>query len=230
MSGSTSQLTKLLTSNIALKVLMALTGLGLTGFVLVHMAGHLQMFAGKDAYNTYAHNLQSLGAIKWVARLGLLGMVGTHIGCAVTLKMRNQAARPVGYAGQLQRQRTSLAATIMLEGGLVVLAFIVYHLAHFTLGIVHTEGAHLVDGDRRDIFTYFVMSFQNPVIVGTYLVACLALAAHLAHGVQSVFKTLGVAVGRYRPLVELIGPGLAGLVFFGFILPPLACFFGLVNY
>lgn len=230
MSGSTSQLTKLLTSTIVIKVIMALTGLGLTAFVLVHMAGHLQMFAGKDAYNSYAHGLQSLGAVKWIARLGLLGTVCAHIACAVTLKMRNQAARPVGYAGSLDRQKTSLAATIMLEGGLVVLAFIIYHIAHFTLGVVHTEGANLVDGDRRDIFTYFVMSFQSPIIVGTYLVATLALTAHLAHGVQSVFKTLGIAVGRYRPLVELVGPAFAGTIFIGFILPPLACFFGLINY
>lgn len=229
MSGANSKVQTLLTSTIALKIWMALTGVILTAFLVEHMIGHLQVFAGRDAYNSYAEFLQGLGPIKWIARLSLLGAIAVHIACAVTLKLRNQNARPMGYAGGLKRDRGSLAATIMFEGGLVVLAFIIYHIAHFTLGVVHVEGFDLVDGDRRDVYSHFVMSFQNPVIVGVYVVANLALAAHLAHGVQSMFKSLGLAVKKFRGAFELIGPALASIVFLGFVAVPLACLLGLVK-
>lgn len=229
MSGAAKPAGSLLQSTIALKVYMALTGVVLTGFVIGHMAGHLQVFTGRDAYNSYAQMLQNLGMLKWAVRLGLLGAIAVHIACAVTLNNRKHSARPHGYPGGLRRNRTSVAAMYMFEGGLVVFAFILYHLAHFTLGFVHTEGFDLVDGQRRDLYSHFVMSFQHPLIVATYILANAALAAHLSHGVQSMFKTLGLAEGRYRHPIELVGPAIAVIVFLGFIAVPIACFLGIVT-
>jgi succinate dehydrogenase / fumarate reductase cytochrome b subunit len=229
MSGVPKPAGSLLQSTLALKVYMALTGVMLSGFLLIHMVGHLQVFASREAYNTYAEMLQNLGMLKWLARLGLLGALVVHVACAINLNARKHAARPNGYPGGLRRTTTSVAAMYMFEGGLVVFAFVLYHLAHFTLGFVHTEGFDLVDGDRRDLFSHFVMSFQHPIVVATYILANGALAAHLSHGVSSLFKTLGLAQGRFRAPIEAIGPAFAVLIFLGFISVPVACFLGLVT-
>lgn len=224
-----SKFLSLLTSSIVLKILMALTGAAMAGFVLVHMAGHLQMFGGREMYNEYAYKLQSLGALKWGARLGLLGVLGAHVFAAVELTRRNNSARPQGYS-ELRPQRSSLAGRTMALSGLAILFYIVYHLMHFTLGAVHNEYFGMVDpAGHHDVFNNFVLSFQNPVIFAIYLVGTGFLAAHLSHAMSSMFKTLGLAVGRFRPLAEMIGPAFAVFSFIGFILPPLACLFGFIE-
>ena len=148
------RLVKALTSTISLKIVMAVTGLLLAGFVLVHMAGNLQVFAGREAINDYAEFMQGLGGLLWVARLGLLTFLLLHVTAAVVLVRRNLQARPERYAG-LKQRRTSVAAMYMAELGIVLLLFIIYHLAHFTLGWVHGGlGYELVEmtenGERRD--------------------------------------------------------------------------------
>lgn len=219
----------LLTSSIVLKIVMALTGAAMAGFVVVHMVGHLQMFGGREMYNEYAHKLQSLGAIKWATRLGLLGVLAAHVGAAIELTRRNSTARPQGYA-ELRPQKSSLAGRTMALSGLTVLFYIIYHIMHFTVGAVHNEYFGLVDpAGHHDVYNNFVLSFQNPVIFGIYLIGTGFLAAHLSHALSSMFKTLGVAVGRFRPYAEMIGPAFAVFSFIGFILPPLACLFGFID-
>jgi succinate dehydrogenase / fumarate reductase cytochrome b subunit len=118
----------------------------------------------------------------------------------------------------------------MFEAGLVLLLFVLYHLSHFTIGIVHTEGFEWVDtSGRRDLYSHFVVSFQNPFIVGTYLVAMLALAMHLSHGMTSVFKTLGLCVGRWKAPLEMVGPAFATIIFVGNASMPIACLTGLLQ-
>jgi len=135
-------------SSVGAKQIMALTGLGLVLFALVHMLGHLGMFSGRDAYNSYAHMLQNLGALKWLARAGLLGIVVVHIIVGLSLARANAAARPQKYTMQRYR-RTSFAARTMALTGLVVLAFLVYHLMHFTFGIIQPDAFHHLDDKGR---------------------------------------------------------------------------------
>lgn len=227
MSASkSSRLSMLWTSTIGLKVIMAVSGLMLVGFVLGHMAGNLQIFLGKDTYNGYAHFMQGLGELLWVARISLLVLLTAHVASAVKLTQRNREARPQAYAG-LRTQRTTVHAKIMLLSGLVIIAFVVYHLAHYTVRTVHTE--YMNPADPTDVYTFFVQSFQDPLIVATYVIANLLLASHLAHATSSMFRTLGLSVGEYRPFFEKIGPAVGILVAVGNLSMPLACLLGIVT-
>ena len=213
-------------STIGLKIVMAGTGLLLVGFVVFHMLGNLQVFAGREAFNDYAEFMQSLGGLLWVARLSLLGLLVAHVGSAILLVRRNMAARPKAYA-RSRHQRSSPWGRTMMLTGVVVLAYIAYHLAHFTLGVAHPEHfGGLDEAGRHDVYTNFVLSFQNPVIVGTYVFANIAVAAHLAHATTSVFRTLGFSVGRIKDPIAKVGPALGAVVAIGNLAMPLACLFG----
>jgi succinate dehydrogenase / fumarate reductase cytochrome b subunit len=219
----------LLTSTIALKVAAALTGALLAGFVLFHMAGNLQVFLGRERYNDYAEFMQSLGELLWVARLGLLALLLGHIGSIVLLVRRNKTSRPEAYAKHTPKTST-VAGRYMFEAGLVLLLFIIYHLSHFTLGLVHNEQFDWVDATgRHDLYSHFVLSFQNPFIAGAYVVAMLALAMHLSHGVTSLFRTLGISAGRWKRPLDMVGPAFATIVFVGNVSMPLACLTGLIQ-
>lgn len=232
------RLVKALMSTLSLKIVMALTGLLGALFVLVHMAGNLQMFLGRDAYNEYAAFMQGLGAFKWLARIGLLTILFAHVGAAVLLVQRNQRARPERYA-ELRPRRTSLAALYMAELGIVLLFFIVYHIAHFTLGVVHTEFGD-VDymalqqmtedgGTRRDLYSHVVMSFQQPLIASLYIISSIALAMHLSHGATSMFKSVGLGIGRWQVPFEVVGPAFGVIVGLGNISMPLAVWAGFIG-
>ncbi len=216
-------------STIALKVMMAISGFGLVAFAMQHMVGHLKMFEGRDAYNSYAEFMQSLGAIKWGARFGLLGALALHVWCGLQLAARNREARPVRYQAQ-HTQRASVYGRAMLLTGVAFLAFIGYHLAHFTLGWVHPEYFDLRDATGRpDVYANFVLSFQEPAITALYLVATVAVAMHVAHAASSMLRTLGLSQGRWRGFCEKLGPVLGVATLFGFAIVPLACLFGFLQ-
>jgi succinate dehydrogenase / fumarate reductase cytochrome b subunit len=222
-------LLRIATSTIGLKIIMAISGVALVGFVAFHMLGHLQVFVGEDAYNAYAGFLYGLGGLLWVARGGLLVLLVLHVWAAMKLRKRNAAARPVAYT-RLERQVTTPYAGMMLLTGAVVLAYLIYHLAHFSFGLVHPDYFHAVDAlGRRNVYLNFVKSFQSPVITIIYVVASLLLAAHLAHAVGSMFRTLGLSVGRYRAPLDRLGPAVGLVVGVGFIAPPVAILLGIVR-
>jgi succinate dehydrogenase / fumarate reductase, cytochrome b subunit len=214
---------------VGLKLLMAISGVGLVGFALVHMLGHLQVFGGRDAYNHYAETLQGLGAIKWVVRLGLLGALAVHVACGVTLSRRNRAARPVGYT-QRRMQRSTGYGRAMLLTGITFVAFLLYHLAHFTLGWVHGEYYDTFDAvGRPDVYGNFVRSFGNPAIVAAYVLASLAVSLHATHATSSMLRTLGVSQRRLRGACERAGAIVGVSLLAGFACVPLACLFGMVT-
>lgn len=216
-------------NTIVLKVAMAVSGMGLVGFVIAHMAGHLQVFAGRNVYNEYAMTLQSLGAIKWAIRLGLLAAIGVHIACGIALSSRNRAARPVEYAKRRAQRSTSYGRAMLLTG-VTVFAFLLYHLAHFTLGWVHPEYFSVVDAlGRPDIYGNFVRSFTNPVLVAIYLVASFAVSLHATHATSSMLRTLGLSQRGLRRVCERSGAVVGVALFVGFACVPLACLFGLTT-
>ena len=229
-ASNSSQRAPLWSSTIGLKVVMALTGVGLIGFVLIHMLGHLQVFAGRDAYNAYAKFLQGLGELKWLARAGLLGILVAHVMSAVKLNARNQAARPQAYAVKTNKATTPYALS-MVYTGFTILAFIGYHLAHFTLNVTGTKIVDYgpADDPTRDVFTAYVTDFQNPLIFAIYAIAMVGIAMHLAHAVSSMFRTLGLMRGKYRAPLSKVGPLVGYGTAIGFLIPPAACLLRMVS-
>lgn len=215
-------------SSIGCKAVMAGTGLALFGFVVAHMLGNLQVFAGPEVYNHYAHAMQSLGPILWAARLGLLAIVAAHIATAVWLTRKNREARPERYVFDNTVQ-ASYASRSMFMTGLIVLAFILYHLMHFTLKTTGAPGDGLTyrlhDGTEvPDVYSFFVTSFRVWYIVLVYLVAQVLLAIHLSHGVSSMFQTVGWKGPKYAAAIDNLGPALAIAILLGNVSMPIACF------
>lgn len=225
-----NSLIRLLNSTVGRKFIMAITGLALFGFVIGHMLGNLQIFLGRDLLNRYGHFLQSTPEILWPARLGLLACVSLHIWAAITLTLANRAARPVAYTVATP-YAASYASRTMIWSGLIVFAFIVYHLAHFTLGLTHPDHFRLLetlpDGStRKDIFAMVVKGFQQPLVSGFYVVAMALLCTHLRHGVNALFQSLGWVRHASRPLITRGATIAALVIFLGNTSIPLAILLG----
>jgi succinate dehydrogenase / fumarate reductase cytochrome b subunit len=182
-------------SSVGRKVVMALTGVVLFGFVTVHMLGNLQAYAGRETLNHYAEFLQTMGhgGGIWVFRAVLATALGLHAWAALTLTLDNRKARPVGYRAQ-QLKAATWGSRTMPYTGLVLAAFVVYHLAHLTLGGAHPA---FVKGDA---YHNFVAGFQVPAASAFYIVAQLCLGLHMWHGVWSFTQTLGLAHPRWDSL------------------------------
>ncbi|ATC63617.1 succinate dehydrogenase [Nibricoccus aquaticus] len=200
-------------SSIGRKFLMAITGLILIGFVVGHLVGNLQIFAHPDKINGYAHFLQSLGPALWAVRLGLLACIAIHIWAAVVLTLENKSARGPSSYGVTRWLQAAWASRYMRLSGIVVLAFIIYHLAHFTIGASWAEGGnyktnlaeyqmqsdfHLLGfpvvakGEAvHDVYSMVYLGFSNPIVSGFYILAITLLTIHLLHGMDSLFQTLG---------------------------------------
>jgi len=228
-----TSLSRSLGSSVGRKMVVAVTGLALLGFVIGHMAGNLQMFLGQDALNSYAALLKSKPGLLWGARLGLLAFVGAHIVLALKLAAENKAARPGGYAAHASIQSTANARTMTLTG-LMIVAFVVYHLAHLTWGVTnpadHALVETLADGTTRpDVFSAVVLGFQNPLIAGAYVVAMVLLGLHIGHGIQSVFQTLGLTSSHSRGTFQKLGAGLTWLIVIGNCAMPIAVLAGVIT-
>ncbi|MBY0587816.1 succinate dehydrogenase cytochrome b subunit [bacterium] len=221
-------------SAVGSKLLMAATGLAILLFVLGHLAGNLQFFGGPDVINTYALHLRDLGPLLWVARLGLLAAFALHLSLAVSLTRRNSLARPEGYAFQTDFPQSSVASRHMWLTGWLILAFVVFHLAHFTFQWTHPEYRELhwkaSDGrEGHDVYSMIIKGFSQPFLVGLYIVAQVFLWLHLSHAVSSMLQTLGLKNPRNEKLLDLAGPVLATIIFVGYVSIPLAVLLGVVK-
>ena len=215
-------------NTVGAKLLVAVTGLMLTGFVIAHLVGNLNVFAGQDAINNYALFLKKLGPLLWLARIGLLVVFLVHVLLVIKLKSMSAAARPIAYLHGRTVQ-ASAAGRYMLLTGLVVLAFLLFHLAHFTFGWVKgadvggyrvnyldlRDSSNAVEGGRHDVYSMVVYGFQNTVITVLYVVAQLALFLHLSHGFQSAFQTLGANSPRWQQTWRRLGYAVALLLLVG---------------
>jgi succinate dehydrogenase / fumarate reductase, cytochrome b subunit len=212
-------------TSIGKKVLVALTGLALFGFVLTHMVGNLQVFLGPEALNTYAANLKKLGPLLWVARLGLLAAAVVHIVLSLSLVREAAGARPIGYRLK-QSQATSYAARTMKWSGPMLACFIVYHIAHFTWpGVAMGAYAH----SAHDVYSNVVNGFRVPWVTAIYLVAQVLLGLHLYHGSWSLFQTLGLNHPRYNGLRRTVPRLIAITIVAGNVAMPLAVLAGVIS-
>jgi len=217
---------QLLDNSVAQKIVAALTGLGLIGFVIVHMLGNLQVFVGPEAINSYAVKLKDLGALLWIARIGLLALVVTHIAMTIRLAVRNRKLRGGRYALATHQASTKSSRSMALSGSLI-LAFIIFHLLHFTFGYIQPELYALSDAEgRHDVYSMVTLGFQNLGIAAIYLAAMFFLFSHLAHAMFSAWRTLGLKIGGNETVVRPIARVVAVLTVVGFASVPLASLLG----
>ena len=219
-------------STIALKLLMAVTGLVFIGYVLAHMYGNLKAFAGHDSFNEYAEHLRTLGepllpysGLLWVIRVVLLVSLALHVYAAVTLWRRAQTARGGTKYVVKKNKHSSFSSHLMRWGGLTLLLFIVWHLLNFTVGKVNVSG-----GPTNDPFNLMVDSFSVWWLTLIYLVAMFLLGTHLHHGVWSAGQTLGFTnSARQRLVWKRAGLVVAVVVAGGFSLVPLGVLTGVIS-
>lgn len=213
-------------SSIGRKFIVALTGLALVLFLAGHLSGNLLVFVGKEAFNDYAEMLHHLlhGAGVWIARIGLLVVTVLHVAATISLTRENKAAR-VPYAHQATIQ-ASKSSRIMIWSGLTILAFIIFHLLHFTVRVSYPAERYVdfnkLGEQRFDAWTMVIDGFNNPLTVIFYLIAMTLLCSHLSHGVGAMFQTLGLRSKKSAPMVAAVAKGYALLIWLGFISIPLA--------
>lgn len=209
------------------KVLMALSGLAMFGFVIGHMAGNLQVFLGPEALNAYATQLHGpLLKLVWVARLGLLLALIVHIVAALQLTARSAAARPEGYRVK-KNDKTTFAALTMKYTGFTLLFFVLFHLAHFTYpGVALGAYEHQ---PYTQVYSNVVNGFSVPWVVALYVAAMISLGLHLYHGATSLLQTLGINNPMRNGSLRSAAQFLALAVTVGNILLPLSVLLGLVR-
>ncbi len=217
-------------SSIGGKVIMAITGFLLFGFVIAHLLGNLQLLSGPDKINAYAKMLHDLGPLLWVARIGLLAIFVLHVATGIRLSRANKAARPVPYAREATLQATFASRSMVLTG-LSLLAFIVYHLLHFTLGVTNPEhyARKAAGAGGHDVYAMVTTSFSNPAIVAAYVVFQVVLFFHLKHGIQSLAQTLGLSHRRFMSMIQKLSFLLAAVLAGGNAILALSVLFGIVK-
>jgi succinate dehydrogenase / fumarate reductase cytochrome b subunit len=209
-------------ATIGKKVVMAVTGIILVGWIIGHVLGNLLVFRGPEALNAYGALLKSNAAFLWAMRVGLLVTVVLHITAAVQLVRQQAASRPVGYAKQVPQESTIASRTIRW-GGLVIALFVVYHLLHFTTGTLHPSFSH------TDVYGNMVSALSIPWVAAIYIVGVAALGLHLYHGVWSVFQTLGISSPSVNGVRRRFSIAVAAIVYLGFTAIVLAILFRLLD-
>lgn len=219
-------------SSLGKKYIMAVTGFFLVLFAIGHLVGNFQIFSHPDKINGYGHFLHGLGPLLWVVRIGLLGIVGLHIWAAVQLTLENRAARPVDYGFKNTIQAT-LASRTMRMTGFIVLAFLIYHIAHFTTGWAQADtfktqlGEYVMTQDYGvlgitvvkagtpvlDVHTMMVRGFQPLWVSLFYIIAVGLLSFHMLHGVESMFQSLGLRTNRWGGFLHRVAQAFCILYF-----------------
>jgi succinate dehydrogenase / fumarate reductase cytochrome b subunit len=211
------------------KILMAVSGLIAFGFVVGHMVGNLQVFAGQDQLNSYAEALHSMGPLIWVVRAFLLVFLIIHIWKGIQLKLENWSSRPISYTRRTMIQAT-LASRTMIWTGLTIAAFVTYHLLHFTFQITNPEYQQMTDPlGRPDVYSMVISGFSNVFISIVYIIAVGLLCFHLTHAFASMFQTVGWANSGTLPKLEKAGLAISIVLFLGYISIPVAVMLKLVS-
>ncbi|MET1004663.1 MAG: succinate dehydrogenase cytochrome b subunit [Propionibacteriaceae bacterium] len=222
-------------STVALKALMAVSGLIMIGYLLAHMYGNLKVFAGQASFDGYAHHLRTLGepilphtGLLWIIRVVLLAAIIAHFYAALTLWSRARKARGGSKRYQTTKNKRgvqrSYASFTLRWGGVVILLFVIFHLLHFTWNTIHPGGAS--DSPYQRVVNGFGVWW----VVLSYTVAMIAVGLHLRHGIWSALTTLGANTSSMaRRRLNLLAYVVTAIITVGFLLPPYAILFGLVT-
>ncbi|MGW8313794.1 MAG: succinate dehydrogenase cytochrome b subunit [Desulfuromonadales bacterium] len=217
-------------SSVGRKIIMAVTGIVLVAFVCVHLLGNSSVFFGANAINAYAQKLHSLGPFVWVFRLVMLAAFAIHIIFGIQLTLENRAATPDKNV-QVKRLKTGFGAETMVVSGLLLLAFVIYHLLHFTIRVTNPDiYVPLVGGHGMvDVYVMVVKGFHSALAVIIYLIGMGFLFLHVGHGFQSLFQTLGLNNDKSLPVMVTISKLLAFVLLIGYISIPLLIVAGLIK-
>lgn len=226
-------LLRLIRSSLGQKYLMATSGLVLVGFVCGHMVGNLQIFLPPPALNRYAHFLQSNLELLWPVRLVLLTLLGIHVWTAFRLWAANRAARPQAYASPVTAYGSTAASRTMLVSGLIVAAFVVYHLLHYTVKVESLNGTPVPfhqlrepDTGYADVYAMMVAGFRVWPVSLFYAVGVTLLCFHLSHGIAAMFQSLGLRNPVYAPLIGKLARTVAVVLLAGYLSIPTAVLLG----
>jgi succinate dehydrogenase / fumarate reductase cytochrome b subunit len=206
------------------KVVMAVTGAMMFAFVIGHMLGNLQMFEAPEHINAYGHFLHNLGELLWIERGILTLAIVLHITVTVQLALRSKAARPVGYSRK-EAINSSYASRTMYWSGPIVLAFIIFHLLHFTAGVIHPDATFT----QGEVYSNVVSAFKVWWVSLWYIFAVGLLCFHLSHGIWSMFQSVGLAGKRHTPLLKKAAQAIAILIFLGYSSIPVSVFLGFIK-
>ena len=206
------------------KAVMAVTGAILFFFVIGHMLGNLQVFEGAEKLNAYGRFLHGVPELLWAVRIGLLVSVILHIWASVQLAVRKTQARPVAYSKR-DAIVSSYASRTMYWSGPILLAFIIFHLLHFTAGVVH-PGADFVEGD---VYHNVVAGFQVWYVSAWYIFSMILLGLHIRHGAWSMFQSLGMNHPRHTPILQKAALVFSVVIVLGYVSIPASILLGLVK-
>jgi len=203
---------------------MAVTGMIGIAFLIAHVAGNLLAFRGSEALNAYSAFLKSTGELLWVVRIVLIVSVILHVIAAYQLTMQNRAARPIAYTRR-EPQVSTLASRTMRWSGVLLLVFIIVHILHFTTGNINPTGLF----SPTDVYGNVVGSFRIWWVSLFYIVAMIALGAHIYHGAWSSVRTIGFAQASPNPLRRRVALVLALFLWLGFTAIPVGVLLGLIR-
>jgi succinate dehydrogenase / fumarate reductase cytochrome b subunit len=219
---------RLFSDSIGRKVVMAVTGLLMVLFVVGHLLGNLSIFAGPDGLNAYAAKLHELAPLVWGTRLVMAASVVLHLYLAIQITLENSAAKPDKYAVSTSL-RATFASKTMIWTGVILGAFVVYHLLQFTFRVTPDVVVGFDSLDRFDVFTMVVTSLERFAIGALYIVAMVSLFLHLSHGIQSAFQTLGLSNAMLLPRYGVAGKVVSGIFLVGFGAIPVVILVGFLR-
>jgi succinate dehydrogenase / fumarate reductase cytochrome b subunit len=218
-------------TSVGKKLMMAVSGLVLVGFVFAHMVGNLKIFLGQSELDAYAQGLRTLGepifpegSLLWALRTIVFAAFMVHIFCAIQLSIRSRRARQIRYE-KVDHLAADFPAVTMRWGGIFIALFVVFHLAHFTWGVIHPGYTYV----RGAVYNNVVGSFQEWWMTLIYVLMMVALALHLYHGTWSMFQTMGWNNRRWNTLVRRVTAAVSLIIFLGFISVPIAVYAGAVG-
>lgn len=210
-------------SSIGKKLIVAVTGIVLVGFLIAHMVGNLLIYQGRESLNDYAYFLHHFlhGWGIWLFRLVLIGAFVLHIFTTILLVRENRAARSSRYEFDATVQAPK-SSRVMIWSGLTVLGFVIFHIFHFTIRVDPDLAAMKdpADPSRHDVYGMVIAGFQNPLVVLFYIVAISFLCSHLSHGISSLFQTLGLRSEKTRHAIKVLGIAISVVLWLGFLSIP----------
>jgi len=219
--------TQLLTSSLGKKFLMALTGLFLISFLVIHCAINAMIFYN-DGGATFTHwgHFMGTNPIIRTLEIGLVLGFLIHIIQGFSVWRQNRTARPVKYSYTKHPEKSKWYSRSMGLLGTLILLFLIMHTLHFW---IPNRTNQFVEGEELPLYQMMLEVFQNPWVVIFYLIGCFSLFWHLLHGFKSAFQSLGLNHTKYNKLIAVTGTAFSIIVPFIFALMPIAIYFQLVK-
>lgn len=221
-----------LKSSILSKFVVAITGLIMVGFIIGHTLGNLLIYAGPEAINAYAVGLKDIGGVVWAMRIVLIISLILHVIATINLVRHNKAV--AGKYKVNNYKASTFSGRFMAYAGLTILFFVLYHLAHFTFGVVDANAygmeATLENGRQvHDVYSMVVIGFRNVLVSLFYIVAVVFLGFHLKHGVHSMFQSLGIHGKKFTPMIQKVAAVFAVVIVISLISIPISIMLGIVG-